>query len=163
MRRWLKFLHTIGGIGLLGSMAALLICHSELPPPSDDITTYVAVRQIMDALAQTVLLPALGVTIVAGLLSMAAVPAYHGAGWVWAKLATGVLMFEGTLLGIQGPLEREALAAQRVLSEVGSIEELALNIGAEVGSIWLLGGVAVFNVAMGVGRPKRKQHVEEAG
>ena len=53
MRRWLKFLHTIGGIGLLGSMAALLICHSELPPPSDDITTYVAVRQIMDALAQT--------------------------------------------------------------------------------------------------------------
>lgn len=157
MRRLLKFVHTMGGIGLLGSMAALLVMLNTLPVAQTDLAAYVQMRLTMDALAQWVLLPSLGVTIVAGLLSMAAVPAYHGAGWVWAKLATGVLMFEGTLLGIQGPMEREALTARAVLAGEASITELALSISAEIGSVWVLGAVAVANVALGVWRPRKRR------
>jgi uncharacterized membrane protein len=157
MRKLLKFLHTLGGIGLLGAMLALLVLHANLPSPQFDLAGYVAVRNIMDALAQAVLLPSLGVTIVAGLLSMAAVPAYHGAGWVWAKLATGILMFEGTLLGVQGPLEREAIRARALLSDPTAADNLALNLSAEVGSIWVLGAVAIVNVALAVWRPKKRR------
>ncbi len=157
MRRLLKFVHTMGGIGLLGSMVALLVMLNTLPVAQTDLAAYVQMRLTMDALAQWVLLPSLGITIVAGLLSMAAVPAYHGAGWVWAKLATGVLMFEGTLLGIQGPMEREALTARAVLAGEASMTELALSISAEIGSVWVLGAVAVANVALGVWRPRKKR------
>lgn len=90
---------------------------------------------------------------------MAAVPAYHGAGWVWAKLATGVLMFEGTLLGVQGPMEREALTASRVLAGELPASNLAMSISAEIGSLWVLGAVAVVNVALGVWRPRKKRVV----
>lgn len=157
MRRFLKFVHTMGGIGLLGSMAALLVMLNTLPAVDGELAAYAHMRLTMDALARWVLLPSLGVTIVAGLLSMAAVPAYHGAGWVWAKLATGVLMFEGTLLGIQGPMEREASTAMAVLAGETSAASLALSIGAEIGSLWVLGAVAVVNVALGVWRPRRKR------
>lgn len=155
MRRFLKFVHTMGGIGLLGSMAALLVMLNTLPVAQTELDAYVQMRLTMDALAQWVLLPSLGTTIVAGLLSMAAVPAYHGAGWVWAKLATGVLMFEGTLLGIQGPMEREALTARAVVAGEVPVTELALSISAEIGSLWVLGAVAVANVALGVWRPRK--------
>lgn len=159
MRRFLKFVHTMGGIGLLGSMVALLVMLNTLPQPDTEQAAYAQMRFTMDALAQWVLLPSLGLTIVAGLLSMAAVPAYHGAGWVWAKLATGVLMFEGTLLGVQGPMEREALTASRVLAGELPASNLAMSISAEIGSLWVLGAVAVVNVALGVWRPRKKRVV----
>jgi len=159
MRRFLKFVHTMGGIGLLGSMSALLVMLYTLPNANTELTAYVHMRLTMDALAQRLLLPSLGVTIVAGLLSMAAAPAYHGAGWVWAKLATGVLMFEGTLLGVQGPMEREALTASAVLTGERLVSDLALSIDAEIGSLWVLGCVAVANVALGIWRPKKKRRL----
>ncbi len=66
-------------------------------------------------------------------------------------------MFEGTLLGIQGPMEREALTARAVLAGEASMTELALSISAEIGSVWVLGAVAVANVALGVWRPRKKR------
>ena len=140
-------------------MSALLVMLYTLPNANTELTAYVQMRLTMDALAQRLLLPSLGVTIVAGLLSMAAVPAYHGAGWVWAKLATGVLMFEGTLLGVQGPMEREALTASAVLTGERLVSDLALSIDAEIGSLWVLGCVAVANVALGIWRPKKKRRL----
>jgi len=140
-------------------MSALLVMLYTLPNANTELTAYVHMRLTMDALAQRLLLPSLGVTIVAGLLSMAAVPAYHGAGWVWAKLATGVLMFEGTLLGVQGPMEREALTASAVLTGERLVSDLALSIDAEIGSLWVLGCVAVANVALGIWRPKKKRRL----
>ncbi len=146
MRRLLKFVHTMGGIGLLGSMVALLVMLNTLPVAQTDLAAYVQMRLTMDALAQWVLLPSLGITIVAGLLSMAAVPptmVLAGFGRNW-QLAYSCLR---TLLGIQGPMEREALTARAVLAGEASMTELALSISAEIGSVWVLGAVAVANVA----------------
>lgn len=66
-------------------------------------------------------------------------------------------MFEGTLLGVQGPLERESISARALLSDPTGVESLALNLSAEVGSIWVLGAVAIANVALAVWRPKKRR------
>ena len=164
----LKFLHTLGAIGLLGAMAALLVMLSDLSLPSESLDVYVAQRVTMAHIAEWLLLPSLGVTLVAGLFSMAFVKGFHNAGWAWLKLATGVVMFEGTLLGIQGPMEAEAeralavaLSADTVSASTGSAAvvvesstQLAANLPAEWNSILVLGFVALVNVAVGVWRPR---------
>lgn len=164
----LKFLHTLGAIGLLGAMAALLVMLSDLSLPSESLDVYVAQRVTMAHIAEWLLLPSLGVTLVAGLFSMAFVKGFHNAGWAWLKLATGVVMFEGTLLGIQGPMEAEAeralavaLSADTVSASTGSAAvvvesstQLAANLSAEWNSILVLGFVALVNVAVGIWRPR---------
>ena len=154
MRKTLKFLHTLGGVGLLGAMATLVIMLTQLPEPSVAPESYLILRVVMDRIAQWLLLPSLGITLVAGLFSMAVVKGYHNAGWAWMKLATGVLMFEGTLLAIQGPVEAEAALARQVIADGGDLGQLASTVGAEWGSLWVLIGVAVVNVLLGVWRPK---------
>lgn len=145
----------MGAIGMLGSMVCLMVVLALMVDPNDDLTTYAAQRGVMNAVAGWILLPALGITIVSGLLSMAVVKGYHNAGWAWLKLATGVVMFEGTLLAIQGPIEAESLRLARVLEEEGvGVIDLAATATAEWQSLWVLAAVAVANVGLGIWRPR---------
>jgi len=67
---------------------------------------------------------------------------------------TTVLMLEGSLLGIQSPLKREALLAERALADPAQLSQLAQNISSEQSSLVLIGLVATANVALGVWRPR---------
>ena len=154
MRYLFKFCHTMGAIGLLGTMAGLLVVLALLPDPAEDIQTYAALTEVVDKLARWLLLPSLAITLVSGLLSMGSVPAYHSKGWAWAKLATGVLMFEGSLLAIQGPLQREAKLTRDYLAGTAEFTDMGNSLWAAGNSIWLLGGVAVVNVALATWRPR---------
>jgi hypothetical protein len=149
----LKFLHTLGGVGLLGAMISLLILLAIMPAPVDAPLRYLQQREAMDAIAQWLLLPSLGLTLVSGLLSMAAVPGFHNAGWAWLKLATGVLMFEGTLLAVQGPIEAAAREARKAVAAGADLSALGTTLAAEQNSLWVLAAVAVVNVLLGVWRP----------
>ncbi|MEE4204332.1 MAG: hypothetical protein V2I45_11930 [Halieaceae bacterium] len=153
-RHVLKFLHTLGAIGMLGAMACLLAALTLIVDPTEDLQTYAAQRDIMNAIAGWILLPSLGITIVSGLFSMAVVKGYHNAGWAWMKLATGVVMFEGTLLAVQGPIEAEAAKVQQALNGGVDVMALAMTVSAEWSSLWVLGAVAIANVALGVWRPR---------
>lgn len=110
----------------------------------------------MERVASLVLMPSLLFSLLFGLASMAAVPGFHGAPWAWAKLVTTVLMLEGSLLGIQSPIKREALLAERALGDPSQISQLAQNISSEQSSLVLIGVVAIANVALGVWRPKSR-------
>lgn len=153
MRRLLKFLHTLGAIGMMGALASLLVLYTFLPTP-DVLAEYVRMRQAMGAVAEWVLLPSLGIVLISGLLSMAWTDGFHSAGWAWAKLATGVLMFEGTLFAVQGPLQRGAEQATQALAGELDPAQIALTMSSESGSIWIILGVAAANVVLGVWRPK---------
>ena len=59
----------------------------------------------MGGVATWVLFPSLGLTMIAGLLAIAVTPAFHNAGWAFAKLASGILVFEWTILG---PMQEDA-------------------------------------------------------
>ncbi len=163
MRKLLKFLHTMGGIGFTGALLAQLVILQNLPA-TESLDAYAAARIQMGMIAKWILFPSLAAVLVAGLLSMAWTDAFHGAGWVWLKLALGVTVFEGTLVAIQGPARREAERAAQAL--VGEFDPLLLGAtsSAEFKSTLVILGVAVINVVLATWRPKftRKKKAQAA-
>ena len=153
MRRLLKFLHTMGAIGLMGGFASLIALIRVSPPP-DSLAGYASIHAGMAEIATWVVFPSVAVTLIAGLLAIAANRVFHNAGWAWIKLATGVLMFEGTLAYGIGPIQVEAelsakaLAGQAAASSVGGID------GSLESGLWALLLVATANVVLGVWRPR---------
>ena len=153
MRRLLKFLHTMGSAGLLGAMASLVVMLSLAPAPSA-LAGYAAMRGAMGAVATWIFLLALAVTLMSGLLAMALNRAFLNAGWAWLKLATGVLMFEGGLVYVQGPMKQEAEQSARALAGLVDPAVLAVSLPGERGTLWVLLAVATANVALGIWRPR---------
>lgn len=153
MRRLLKFLHTMGAAGMLGAMASLVVMLGVSPGPAA-VPEYAALRGGMGAVATWVFLPSLALTLMSGLLAMAVNRAFLGAGWAWLKLATGVLMFEGGLVYVQGPMRQEAEQSARALAGRVDPGTLAASLGAERGTLWVLLAVAAANVVLAIWRPR---------
>ena len=162
MRNILKFGHSMTAITFLGSVVVLWVFHQYLPSPTEALEIYVAERQVMERVATLVMMPSLLLTLLFGLASFAVVPGYHGAPWAWAKLVTTVLMLEGSLLGIQSPIKREAELAVAALMDGSLVGDLALRSDAEQGSLAVIGLVATANVALGVWRPKFRSRTKLA-
>jgi hypothetical protein len=153
MRRLIKFMHTMGAIGLMGAMACLLVLLSFIPAPAS-LSEYALMRAAMGGIATWIFLPSLGLTLFAGLLAIGLNRAYHNAGWAWAKLATGILVFEWGFAAIQGPMQQEAELSARALSHEVDPASLAASVGAEWKSLWVMLAIATANVALGVWRPR---------
>lgn len=153
MRRLLKFLHTMGAIGLMGAMSSLLVLLSWAPPPTS-LAEYALVRGAMGGIATWIFFPSLGLTLVAGLLAIAFNRAFHSAGWALAKLATGVLVFEAGFVGVLGPMQEEAEQAARALAGAVDPATLAASLDAERYTLWLLLALSTANVVLGVWRPR---------
>jgi hypothetical protein len=165
MRRTIKFLHTMGAIGIMGAMAALIIL-ILVAPPTEALAAYAQNRAAMGAIAEWLLLPSLGLVLFSGLWSMAVTTAFHNAGWVWVKLASGILVFKGTLLSIQGPAQKEAALSAAVLAGDADPAVLGLSAGEEWGTLWVIMAIAVANVVLGVWRPRfgrRRQAATASG
>ena len=96
MRRLIKFLHTMGSVGFMGSLASLLVL-ARLAPPPQSLAGYALIRSTMAEIAAWVVLPSLILTLVPGLLAIAVTRAFHDAGWAWLKAATGIVVFAGGL------------------------------------------------------------------
>lgn len=142
----------MGAIGLMGAMACLVVMLSFTPPPSS-LSGYALMRGAMGAVASWIFLPSLALTLLAGLLAIAQ-RAFHNAGWAWVKLATGVLMFEGGLVYVQGPMRQEAELSAAALSGHGNPALLGQSLEGEGGTLWVLLAVATANVVLGIWRPR---------
>ena len=153
MRRVLKFLHTIGAIGTMGAGACLVVLLSVTPPPSS-LDRYALMRDAMGKVASWIFLPSLAITLIAGLLAIGLNRAFHNAGWAWIKLATGVLLFEGALAGVMGPMGEEA--DQSALALAGQVDPATLGqtLAAERDTLYVLLVVATANVVLGIWRPR---------
>ena len=152
-RKLLKFLHTLGSIGLTGALLIQLLMLGHLPP-TELLVEYAATREQVGLVSQWVLFPAMALVLVSGLLSMAWTDAYHNAGWVWAKLALGLSVFEGTLVAIQGPARKEAAQAALALAGEFDLSLLGATTSAEFKSTMVVLVVAILNVVLAVFRPK---------
>ncbi len=153
MKRTLKFLHSISGTGVIGALAAMIILLTITPEPTS-IEEYAVMRQGIEQIAKYLLFPSLGVVLVSGLLSMAVHRPFQNQGWAYMKLGLGIIMFEGTLFAVRGPARRAAEESQRALA--GEIDPATLEalVQGEWGSLWVIMGVAVANVALAVWRPR---------
>lgn len=151
MRRTLKLLHTLAAMGMGGALAASLVLLARAPGV-DQPAAYLELRAHLAIIARQVLLPAAALCLVSGLLSIAVHRPFHNAGWAWFKALTGVLVFEGVLAGIDSPARRalEMLAGPAPLTQAALAEQLR----HEWGALWIILGLSVLNVVLGVWRPK---------
>jgi hypothetical protein len=111
-------------------------------------------RGAMADISEWIYLPSLALTLIAGLLAIAAVPAYQNAGWAWVKLATGVLMFEGSMVYVMGPMRDEAKRSADALAGHLDAAMIAATGGAERNTLWVLLAVMMANVVLGIWRPR---------
>jgi hypothetical protein len=149
----MKFMHTMGAIGLMGAMACLLVLSNFLPPPTS-LPEYALMRAAMGGIAAWIFLPSLALTLIAGLLAMAVNRAYHSAGWALTKLLSGVLVFEWGFAAVQGPMQQEAeLSARALANEIDPVT-LAASVDAEWKSLLVMLAVATVNVILGIWRPR---------
>lgn len=153
MRRLLKFLHTTGAIGMMGALASLLAILG-FSPASTTPAVQAALLGALAKIAAWVFMPSLALTLIAGLAAIAVTPGFHDAGWVWAKAVTGVLLFEGGLGYVIGPLKAAAKSSALALSRPGAHLTVAAIPAAERHTLWILLGVSLANVALGVWRPR---------
>jgi hypothetical protein len=153
MRRLMKFMHTMGAIGLMGSMACLLVLFDFLPAPTS-LSEYALMRTAMGGIAAWIFLPSLALTLIAGLLAMAVNRSYHSAGWALTKLLSGVLVFEWGFAAVQGPMQQEAELSTRALALEVDPVTLAASAGAEWKSLWVMLALATVNVVLGIWRPR---------
>lgn len=153
MRHLLKFLHTLGAIGLIGAMAALLVLSRMAPPPAA-LEGYALLRGAMGVIATWIFFPSLVVTLIAGLLAIAYSRAYQNAGWAWLKAASGILVFESGFVGVLGPIQQEAEQSAMALAGSADPATLGASLHGEQGVLWVLLAVAIANVVLGVWRPR---------
>lgn len=137
----------------MGAMACLLALFSFIPTPTS-LSEYALMRAAMGAIATWIFLPSFGLTLISGLLAMAVNRAYHSAGWAWAKLLSGVLVFEWGFAAIQGPMQQEAELSARALAHEVDPATLGAMVGAEWKLLLVMLALATVNVILGIWRPR---------
>jgi len=137
----------------MGAMACLLVLLGFTPEPAS-LSEYALIRTAMAGIATWIFLPSLGLTLFAGLLAMGINSVYQNAGWAWAKLVSGILVFEWGFAAIQGPMQQEAELSSRALAHEVDPATLGTSLGAEWNSLWVMLAVAAANVILGVWRPR---------
>ncbi len=153
VRYLLKFLHTFGAIGMMGAIAALLVLlRFDAAPRSAG--AYSVICAAMADIANLVLYPSMVATLIAGLLAIAFNRAFHNAGWAWVKLASGILVFEGSLISIIGPIQQEAILAADALSGPLDLPAIVAYAVSLEKSLWVMLAVSTANVVLGIWRPR---------
>lgn len=153
MARLSKFLHTVGAIGLAGAMVSLIAMMAALPERTA-VAEFAAVRGAMRVVADYILMPSLAITLLSGLLSFALSHAYMNSGWALAKLVSGIVLFEGTLIAVHGPIRRAAEQSAKAVADGApnvALKSAMTNEGLAIGVVLT---VALANVALGVWRPR---------
>lgn len=160
-KRLLKFLHSMGAIGLTGAVAIYIILLSTAPPPTS-LAEYAVLRHGIERVCTLLLLPSLMICLTSGLLAMAVHPPFMNQRWVWVKALLGLSMFEGTLGGVQGPAERAAKVTARAMN--GEIDPAVVATLAkdEWGTLWFILVMCVVNVAVAIWRPRLKSRTDLA-
>lgn len=154
-RRVFKILHEVGSAGVLGAFATILVLVAFAPDPRESIEAYATSRSQIAMVSKWILTPSLLAVLTSGLGAMAVNPAYHDAGWAWAKAITGLALFEGTLLTVDASARRAAEWASAALQS-GVIDTTTLEslLRRERGGLWGLLVIALANVVLGVWRPR---------
>ncbi|MBS2012399.1 MAG: hypothetical protein JST00_05915 [Deltaproteobacteria bacterium] len=154
MKRVLKALHTFGAIGMMGGyLAFLVLIHAAERRP---LAEGIVLRRAIETLFEALVIPSVAVTLVSGLLAMAAHRPFINAGWVWLKLATTVLALEGSF-----GMHSRARDVTKLYAEAApgseAARELASLAGREKGALATLLVIAGANVVLGVWRPKLRR------
>ncbi|MEM7612318.1 MAG: DUF2269 family protein [Pseudomonadota bacterium] len=152
-RKLVKFLHSVSAIGMSGGLAAY-IAVLLVAPEITEIAEHVALRTSLATVSKWLILPSMLVVLVTGLLSMIVHYPFMSAPWVWAKALTGLLIFEATLASLDAPAQAAKKAMIEASAGTLAPERLEVLVRDEWMAWWILLGLAVANVALGIWRPR---------
>lgn len=149
LRLGAKSLHDIASIAFGGALAACLVLNltANVAAPGD----FVAGRQAFAAIAKFILVPSMAVVVLSGLLALASTDAYLNAGWAWAKAASGLSVFEATLVVVGSAGRQAEVAAAATAGDAVTLQAL---LRSERITLWVLLALCVANVLLAVWRPK---------
>ncbi len=161
-RRSVKFLHTVTGLGLVGGLAAyMLVLWSG--PGIDSLEAYAAMRESLATVSKLLILPSMTGVLVSGLMAMALNFSYMESPWAWLKLLSGVLVFEATLMSVDGPARSAAILSKRATEGEVDAAALAAGVRDEWGAYWVLLSLAVANIALATWRPRFRRRRSNTG
>jgi hypothetical protein len=135
----------------MGSIASLLVLMA-FSPPSTSLAGYALMRGAIAEIATWVFFPSFSLTLVAGMLAIAANRAFHNAGWAWVKLATAILVFAGSFQ-VLASIQDEAKRSAGALAGLSDPNSITVSFG-EQSALWVLLAVSTANVVLGVWRPR---------
>lgn len=156
MKRFLKFAHEVGTVGLMGAVLSQLILsyRSEGLPAVEHAT----MRQAILVISQYLLVPSLLLVLLSGLVAMALHRGFHNAGWAWVKLATTAVILEGTLLAVSAPAQTAAeVAAELAAGDTTNAAMMDAIVRHERGGLWVIVFLSVVNIAFAVWRPRLRR------
>lgn len=151
MRQLMKFMHTVSSAGIVGGLIAYALI--LLYAPQASAQDYANMRQTISAVCQYMIMPALGISLVTGLLAMAVHRPFQELRWVWVKALLGISMFEATLAIIQ----IKGADAARISAKIAAGEPLQPDLAATIASEWTtlfaILAISMANYVLGVWRP----------
>lgn len=169
LRKLVKAFHEIGACGYLGALAVCIV----LAATASDATLadYGAVRRGIALITQWILVPSLLLVVVSGLLAIAVHRPFIDARWAWMKALLGIVVFEGTLVNIDGTAQQlasiaaaavETAAAAAVDTGTASGTDTPSNERAVVAALlrtewlgsWTMVALSLVNVLLAVWRPR---------
>lgn len=149
----MKFLHTLGAVGLAGGLAAYMMVLS-MAPEYTELLAYANLREGLAFVSKWLLVPAMMVVLVSGLLSMAVHHPFQNAPWVWVKALSGILIFEATLASIDAPSQGAMRVAMQALEGEITPQDVARLVRDEWGAWWMILALSVANVLLAIWRPR---------
>ena len=153
VRRFLKFAHTLGSIGMAGGIAAFMLLLGTGPEPGAT-PEYLALREGLYTISRSLVLPSMALVFLSGVLSMAVHFPFQNALWAWLKLGAGFLIFESMLATLDAPARRAVDATKQALAGNLSREDLAASITEPWGAWWVILILAALNVVLAIWRPR---------
>lgn len=153
MRKTLKILHTLAACGLIGGLACYMLL--LVLAPQNTVAAYADLRQSIAVISNYVLMPSLAIALVSGLLSMAVHKPFADKGWVWIKLAMGVLMFKGVLTVVGAKADYAAEVSRRIANGQSESALLETALFQEWVVLWIVMALSIANVVLGIWRPVR--------
>ena len=153
MRKFLKILHSLSAAGLIGGLACYMILMLAAEPQT--AMAYAGLRNSIMAVCNLLIIPSLGVVLVSGLFAMAVHYPFCEKGWAVLKAAMGILMFKGTLHAVWAKGAEGKDMAEKLLAGESDVATIEAAMAMEWGALWIIMGLCIANVVLGVWRPRR--------
>ncbi|MEL7312310.1 MAG: hypothetical protein AAFN07_12410 [Pseudomonadota bacterium] len=152
-RKTFKILHTIAALGYAGGIAAYLVALMSAPEITE-LSQHLVLRNNIAMISNWLIIPSMLIVVVSGLMSMVVHHPFMNAPWVWLKALSGLLIFEASLASIDAPADGSKRAVEKAINGEIDMQTLEGLVRDEWGALYILLGIAVVNVILGVWRPK---------
>jgi hypothetical protein len=159
-RKIVKIIHSLAACGMIGALMAYLVLLQY--GPQDTPSQYADMRKAISVLCDYMLVPAMGIALVSGFISMLAHKPYQQKGWVWVKVLTTIGIFESTMAVVQSKSTLGADVSAKIARGEATPSAL-FELDREWGAIAVVMTLAVANVLIAIWRPRIEKWGKHTG